>query len=67
MVNKIVRLKQAISATGLSRSSIYLYINAGTFPKPIKLGERSIGFLESELNEWIDSKVAESRNVTEVA
>jgi len=67
MVNKIVRLKQAISHTGLSRSSIYLYIKAGTFPKPIKLGERSIGFIESELNEWIESRISDSRNETEVA
>ena len=65
MVNKIVRLKQAISDTGLSRSSIYLYIKAGTFPKPIKLGARSIGFIESELSEWIENRITESRNETE--
>lgn len=66
MVNTILRLPQAIKRTGLSRSSIYLAINAGTFPKPIKLGERSIGFLESEVNQWIEQRIEESRN-TEVA
>lgn len=66
MVNTILRLPQAIKRTGLSRSSIYLAINAGTFPKPIKLGERSVGFLESEINQWIEQRIEESRN-TEVA
>lgn len=66
MVNTILRLPQAIKRTGLSRSSIYLAINAGTFPKPIKLGERSIGFIESEINQWIEQRIEESRN-TEVA
>ena len=62
MVNSIIRLKDAIKKTGVSRSSIYLYSNAGTFPKPIKLGERSIGFVESEIDDWIEQKIAESRN-----
>ncbi len=63
MVNKIVRLKQTIEDTGLPRSSIYRYVKAGTFPAPIKLSDRSIGFLESELNEWLESRVSISRQV----
>ena len=47
--------------TGLSRSTIYLRIKNGTFPKPVKLGERSVGWIESEVDEWLESRV-QSRN-----
>ncbi|NND82508.1 MAG: AlpA family phage regulatory protein [Gammaproteobacteria bacterium] len=67
MVSSIIRLKDAVKKTGISRSSIYLYCKAGTFPQPIKLGERSIGFVESEIEEWIEERIAESRSGQEVA
>ena len=57
----IVRLPQAIQRTGLSRSSVYAFIKAGKFPPPISLGARAIGFLSSEIDEWIDSRTRASR------
>ena len=42
--------------TGLSRSSIYLRISEGRFPRPISLGERAVGWLESEITEWLNRK-----------
>lgn len=57
----IIRLPQAIARTGLSRSSLYAYIKAGKFPKPILLGVRAIGFLSSEVDEWIDARTKASR------
>ncbi|WP_428516817.1 helix-turn-helix transcriptional regulator [Roseovarius sp.] len=39
--------------TGLSRSTIYRHINAGTFPAPVKLIERLIGWRHSTISEWI--------------
>ena len=39
----ILRLKSVMAQTGLSRSTIYLRVSEGTFPSPIKLGERSVG------------------------
>lgn len=62
MANTILRLPETIKRTGLSRSSIYLSIKKGIFPKPIKLGQRSIGFIESEVDEWIENKIDESRD-----
>ncbi len=59
--NTIIRLHQAIQKTGLSRSSIYALISAGKFPKQIKLSARSMGFLESEVDAWIDARIAASR------
>ena len=62
MAQSILRLPIAKARTGLSRSSIYQKIAQGTFPKPIRLGLRSIGFVESEIEAWIESRIKESRN-----
>ena len=56
---RIIRLKQVIDATGLARSTVYKYIAEGTFPKPISLGERCVGWLESEVHDWILARIAE--------
>ena len=53
---RIIRLSEVIYRTGLSRSSIYNFLRDGTFPTRIKLGERSIGFLESDISDWVSSK-----------
>ena len=55
--NVILRRKQVEHRTGLSRSTIYLFIDEGTFPRPVQLGERSVGWLEHEIDEWILSRI----------
>jgi prophage regulatory protein len=57
----IIRLRQAILKTGLSRSTIYTLIKLGDFPQQIKLSPRTMGFLESEIDEWIAGRIAASR------
>lgn len=47
---KILRRKQVESRIGLSRSTIYERIKTGTFPPPISLGSRSVGWIESEID-----------------
>jgi prophage regulatory protein len=49
----ILRRKQVEARTGLSRSTIYLRIQEGTFPKPISLGARAVGWLEHEIEAWL--------------
>lgn len=63
----IIRRKQVEARTGLPRSSIYAGVANGTFPKPIALGEKSVGWLEHEVEEWIASRVAVSRDRTNSA
>ncbi len=48
---------------GLSRSTIYALMAAGKFPKSISLGERAVGWLESDIQGWIDSRVTASNAV----
>ena len=55
---RIIRLPEVMARTGLSRSTIYSFIASGNFPKSIKLGARSIGFIETDINDWISSKIA---------
>jgi prophage regulatory protein len=58
----ILRRKKVEERTGLSRSSLYQKISNGTFPAPIKLGARAVGWLESEIDDFIQARVTESRN-----
>lgn len=53
----ILRLPQVKGHTGLSRSSIYAGIKAGTFPSPVKLGERAVGWTASSIEAWVQSRV----------
>lgn len=60
MVQKFLRLDAVRDATGLSRASIYRLIQAGKFPKPLKvLGERVAVWPESEVAEWQRERLAE--------
>ncbi|MCA5931847.1 AlpA family phage regulatory protein [Pectobacterium versatile] len=43
---------------GLKRSQIYLYMKEGTFPSSIKIGPASVAWLESEIDDWINLKLA---------
>ena len=59
-MSKILRLRATKDWVGLSRSTIYAMMKSGKFPKSISLGERSIGWLESDIQGWIDSRIAAS-------
>lgn len=56
----LLRRKQVEARTGLSRSSIYAGIAAGTFPKPCPLSDtgRSVAWLESEISAWVAARVS---------
>jgi prophage regulatory protein len=62
MSKVILRLNATLAKTGLSRSVLYSKISKGEFPKQINLSERSIGFLEDEVNGWIDERIRVSRS-----
>ena len=54
----ILRRKQVEHRTGHGRTAIYRGIADGTFPAPIKIGPRSVGWLESEVSDWIKARIA---------
>jgi prophage regulatory protein len=61
MANAILRLPAVKARVGLSRSTLYLKISRGEFPPPIDLGERAVGWLEFEVDEWISQQIQNSR------
>lgn len=60
----ILRIKQVQIRTGLSRSTIYLKVSKFEFPAPISLSARAVGWLESDIDQWINDCVNRSKNVT---
>lgn len=58
---RILRIADVCGKVGLSRSLVYQLAAVSQFPSPIKLGEKSSGWLESEIDAWIDARVAASR------
>ena len=61
MHHTILRLPHVKTRTGLSRSTIYLRISEGRFPKPISLGGRAVGWVESEVDDWLTRQIESSR------
>ncbi len=61
MSQTILRLPTVKNRTGLSRSSIYLKISQDVFPRQIKIGARQAGWIESEIDSWIEQRINESR------
>lgn len=58
---KILRRPKVEERTGLSRSTIYSMIMTNEFPQSVRLGKRAVGWLESEINEWLLVQIRRSR------
>ena len=58
----ILRRKEVQARTGLSRSSIYLRASQGIFPQSIPLGPRAVGWVESEIEAWLQAQIAQARS-----
>ncbi len=54
---RIVRLKEVVRRTGVSRSRLYELMKAGLFPQRLKLGLRAVGWLESDVEAWIQARI----------
>jgi len=65
-IPKLIRVKSVIDLTGLSKSYIYDLSNRGLFPKTIQLvpGGTSVAWLESEIQEWIESRILQRDEVS---
>ncbi|MBY8829778.1 helix-turn-helix transcriptional regulator [Hephaestia mangrovi] len=51
--DRILRLNTVLDRTGLSRSTLYRKIEAGTFPRQVRIAERCAGWRESAILEWL--------------
>ena len=60
----ILRRREVQARTGLSRSTIYHRVSQGTFPKPVQLGSRAVGWIESEIEDWLSCQIKASRKAS---
>lgn len=54
---RVLRRPEVQERTGLSKSGLYLAIQQGEFPKQIKIGQRAVGWLETDVDEWLQVRV----------
>ena len=62
---RILRFHQVRAGTGLSRSTMYRRLAGGSFPRPLSLGARAVGWIEAEVDEWIRQRIVASRGEAE--
>jgi prophage regulatory protein len=60
MDDRILRRPEVEARCGLSRSTIYVMIAEGTFPRPVRLGKRAVGWPESAIAEWLESRTSDA-------
>jgi prophage regulatory protein len=58
---RFMRLPEVLRTSGYSKSRLYVLIANGEFPSPIKLGDRAVGWLSTEIEQWVSSRVLASR------
>jgi len=61
MSKTVLRRRVVEEKTGLSCSTIYELMNKGEFPRPIQIAPRAVGWLESEIDSWIDARIKATR------
>ena len=52
-IQRFIRLREVLYRTGLGRSTVYRWMDEGRFPKPVRLGSRSVAWIEHEIDEWL--------------
>ncbi|NLV87685.1 MAG: AlpA family transcriptional regulator [Clostridiales bacterium] len=60
-LERLIRLPEVKSRTGLSSSDLYRRVDAGTFPRQIKLGVKAVAWIETEVQEWIEQTIQSAR------
>ncbi|MEF3111352.1 AlpA family transcriptional regulator [Raoultella sp. WB_B2P2-3] len=61
MQQTLIKLPEVMRRTGCGKAWIYRLIQQKRFPASVKIGSRAIAFVESEIDEWINQRIAESR------
>jgi prophage regulatory protein len=61
-LDPILRTRDVMRLTGQARSTIYDKLSRGEFPKPVKLGQRAIGWYTSDIAKWLESLRGEPKN-----
>jgi prophage regulatory protein len=63
MADALLRLETVRERTGLSRSTLYALVARGEFPRQVNLGARSVGWIQSEVEGWIQERIRAARRI----
>ena len=58
---QMLRIREVCQRTSLSKSQIYRLVDELGFPAPVRLGKRACAFIESEVEEWLQKRITDSR------
>ena len=58
---QIYRLHDVLKETGLGRSTVYRMVAEHTFPAPVKLAKRAVGWRSNDVRQWADTRPSTSR------
>jgi prophage regulatory protein len=61
MATSLLRLPAVLQRTATKKTNLYGLIKAGRFPRPIKLTERTVAWISTEVDEWIQQRIATAR------
>ena len=67
VLDRFIRIEEVSEITGLAKATIYRYVNGGMFPRPIPLGGRRVAWLLSELQAWMNERLAKRTTTKEPA
>lgn len=58
---RLISRKQVEIITSLSRSSIYLLMSQGRFPKPVQIADQRVAWVNAEINAWVEERIVNAR------
>lgn len=56
---RLMRIREVLQLSGLSRATLYREIKLHAFPAPVKLSARSVGWLQDDVMQWLNERVAQ--------
>lgn len=65
--HRIIRLPDVITKTGLGKTTIYQMENGGKFPKSVSLGAKAVGWIEAEVDRWIEARMRERQSAPDTS
>lgn len=65
--HRLLRRREVERLTGMGRSTLYLAISEGRFPKPIHITNKAVAWIEAEISAWQAARIAERDSLKEVA
>ena len=61
-MERLLKIREVEQLTGFKKSSVYSFIEAGDFPKPVKIG-RSSRWPSGDVNQWIQETIQKGRSI----